>query len=93
MSTTIAAASVGLAGGRLIPVKRWLEATGAIVEPFRPSWLEDARILWWEIFGRATRLMLEPIVATEIVVGEIGPVVGVHAGPATIGVTWLEPRR
>jgi DegV family protein with EDD domain len=37
--------------------------------------------------------MLEPIVASEIVVGEIGPVVGVHAGPATIGVTWLEPRR
>jgi DegV family protein with EDD domain len=36
--------------------------------------------------------MLEPIVSSEIVVGEIGPVVGVHAGPATIGVTWLEPR-
>jgi DegV family protein with EDD domain len=35
--------------------------------------------------------MLEPIVPqSEIVVGEIGPVVGVHAGPATIGVTWLE---
>ena len=34
--------------------------------------------------------MLEPIVPTDIVVGEIGPVVGVHAGPATIGVTWLE---
>ena len=38
--------------------------------------------------------MLEPIVPdSEIVVGEIGPVVGVHAGPATIGVTWLEPPR
>ena len=37
--------------------------------------------------------MLEPIVASEILIGEIGPVVGVHAGPATIGVTWLEPRR
>jgi DegV family protein with EDD domain len=35
--------------------------------------------------------MLEPIMpASEIVVGEIGPVVGVHTGPATIGVTWLE---
>jgi DegV family protein with EDD domain len=35
--------------------------------------------------------MLEPIVPnTEIVVGEIGPVVGVHTGPGTIGVTWLE---
>lgn len=37
--------------------------------------------------------MLEPIVPSEIVVGDIGPVVGVHAGPATIGVTWLEPTR
>jgi DegV family protein with EDD domain len=35
--------------------------------------------------------MLEPIVPeSTIVVGEIGPVVGVHTGPATIGVTWLE---
>jgi DegV family protein with EDD domain len=35
--------------------------------------------------------MLEPIVpAAEIVVGQIGPVVGVHTGPSTIGVTWLE---
>lgn len=35
--------------------------------------------------------MLEPIVPTaEIVIGEIGPVVGVHTGPSTIGVTWLE---
>jgi DegV family protein with EDD domain len=35
--------------------------------------------------------MLEPIVpVSEIVVGEIGPVVGVHTGPAVIGVTWIE---
>jgi fatty acid kinase fatty acid binding subunit len=35
--------------------------------------------------------MLEPIVAgAEIVVGQIGPVVGVHAGPGTMGVTWIE---
>ncbi len=38
--------------------------------------------------------MLEPIVPnTEIVVGTIGPVVGVHTGPAAIGVTWFEPSR
>jgi DegV family protein with EDD domain len=38
--------------------------------------------------------MLEPIVPnTEIVVGMIGPVVGVHTGPAAIGVTWFEPPR
>jgi fatty acid-binding protein DegV len=33
--------------------------------------------------------MLEPIMARgEIVVGSIGPVVGVHTGPGTLGVTW-----
>jgi DegV family protein with EDD domain len=36
--------------------------------------------------------MLEPIVPdTEILVGSIGPVVGVHAGPGVMGVTWFEP--
>ena len=35
--------------------------------------------------------MLEPIVPdTEIVVGTIGPVVGVHTGPGAMGVTWFE---
>jgi len=37
--------------------------------------------------------MLEPIVAdAQIVVAEIGPVVGVHTGPGTIGATWFEAR-
>jgi len=37
--------------------------------------------------------MLEPIVANaEIVVAEIGPVVGVHTGPGTIGATWFAAR-
>jgi len=26
----------------------------------------------------------------EIVVGQIGPVVGVHVGPGAMGVTWIE---
>jgi DegV family protein with EDD domain len=35
--------------------------------------------------------MFEPIVPrSEIVVAEIGPVVGVHTGPGTIGATWFE---
>jgi Asp-tRNA(Asn)/Glu-tRNA(Gln) amidotransferase A subunit family amidase len=32
------------------------------VVPFRPAWLEEARELWWEIFGRASRLLLEPAI-------------------------------
>jgi len=35
--------------------------------------------------------MLEPIVPEgTIIVGEIGPVIGVHAGPRVIGATWIE---
>ena len=39
---------------------RALESAGVEVVPFRPAWLEEARELWWEIFGRASRLLLEP---------------------------------
>ncbi|HEX6211429.1 MAG TPA: amidase, partial [Methylomirabilota bacterium] len=40
----------------------WLTEAGLHVEPFRPEGLERARELWWEIFGRASRLLLEPLV-------------------------------
>ena len=41
---------------------RWLQDAGVRVEPFRPEGLEEARELWWAIFGRASRLLLEPMV-------------------------------
>jgi Asp-tRNA(Asn)/Glu-tRNA(Gln) amidotransferase A subunit family amidase len=41
---------------------QWLADAGCQVEPFRPDGLEEARVLWWEIFGRASRLILEPLV-------------------------------
>ena len=41
---------------------RWLQDAGVRVEPFRPDGLEEARELWWAIFGRASRLLLEPMV-------------------------------
>jgi len=31
------------------------------VEPFRPDGLEEARQLWWEFFGRAGGMILEPM--------------------------------
>jgi Asp-tRNA(Asn)/Glu-tRNA(Gln) amidotransferase A subunit family amidase len=40
-----------------------LSRGGYDVVPFRPEGLEEARTLWWEIFGRAVRLLLEPMVA------------------------------
>ncbi len=42
---------------------RWLADAGLEVEPFRPDGLEEARALWWDIFGRASRLLLEPMVS------------------------------
>ena len=40
-----------------------LSRAGFDVVPFRPAGLDEARELWWEIFGRASRLLLEPLVA------------------------------
>jgi Asp-tRNA(Asn)/Glu-tRNA(Gln) amidotransferase A subunit family amidase len=37
-----------------------LAAAGVDVVPYRPTWLEEARVLWWEIFGHAARVLLEP---------------------------------
>jgi amidase len=39
-----------------------LQADGFRVGPFRPSGLERARHLWWNVFGRAGALILEPAV-------------------------------
>jgi Asp-tRNA(Asn)/Glu-tRNA(Gln) amidotransferase A subunit family amidase len=39
-----------------------LSRAGFDVVPFRPEGLDQARELWWEIFGRASRLLLEPLV-------------------------------
>jgi amidase len=40
-----------------------LREGGCVVEEFRPDGLEEARELWWEIFGHAVGLVLEPMVA------------------------------
>src|SRR5580658_1182280 len=40
-----------------------LLSCGFHVEPFRPEGLEEARRLWWEFFGRAGGMMLEPMLS------------------------------
>jgi amidase len=40
----------------------WLRDAGYEVDEFHPEGLEEARELWWAIFGRASRLILEPMV-------------------------------
>ena len=43
---------------------RWLEDAGIEVEQFRPTGLEAVRELW-DIFGRASWLLLEPLKGAE----------------------------
>ncbi len=38
-----------------------LSSSGFHVEPFRPDGLEEARRLWWEFFGAAGGMILEPM--------------------------------
>jgi amidase len=38
-----------------------LSSCGFRVDPFRPEGLEEARRLWWEFFGRAGGMILEPM--------------------------------
>jgi Asp-tRNA(Asn)/Glu-tRNA(Gln) amidotransferase A subunit family amidase len=38
-----------------------LERSGLRVEPFRPDNLDTIRQLWWNLFGRAGRYVLEPV--------------------------------
>jgi len=40
-----------------------LRDAGCVVEEFRPDGLDEARELWWEIFGHAVGLVLGPMVA------------------------------
>src|SRR5580658_1219370 len=40
-----------------------LMTCGFHVEPFRPEGLEEARRLWWEFFGRAGGMILEPMLS------------------------------
>ncbi len=43
-----------------------LRQDGFVVEPFRPEGLEEARQLWWTMFGLAGSVLLGPIIAPHI---------------------------
>lgn len=49
-----------------------LEGQGFAVEPFRPQGLEDARQLWWTLFGPAGNFVLKPTLDGHE--REIGPI-------------------
>jgi Asp-tRNA(Asn)/Glu-tRNA(Gln) amidotransferase A subunit family amidase len=70
---------------------------GLRVEPFRPDGLEEARRLWWEFFGRAGGMILEPMLRGRE--SEVSPILRefvdwTRDGAAQTGETllkaWLE---
>jgi Asp-tRNA(Asn)/Glu-tRNA(Gln) amidotransferase A subunit family amidase len=70
---------------------------GLHVEPFRPDGLEEARQLWWEFFGRAGGMILEPMLRGRE--SEVSPILrefvdwtrdgAAHTGE-TLLKAWLE---
>jgi len=70
---------------------------GLRVEPFRPDGLEEARRLWWEFFGRAGGMILEPMLRGRE--SEVSPILrefvdwtrdgATHTGE-TLLKAWLE---
>jgi DegV family protein with EDD domain len=65
-----------------------------VVEKLQPGQFENVCVLHGDAPDLEEFLdLLAPIVPRdEIVVGQIGPVIGTHAGPRTIGITYQVPR-
>ncbi|HEX2252978.1 MAG TPA: DegV family protein [Thermoanaerobaculia bacterium] len=92
---------LGVAGGEVVPVDRVRGGRAAhprildlMVErcdPERPliAGVAHANAPVWA--DRLRRLVEERFSVTEMIVAEIGPTVGAHGGPGTVGVAWLQP--
>jgi DegV family protein with EDD domain len=87
---TVSDGVVGEAG----KVRTRSKALRHVVEKLQPGGFENVCVL----HGDAPDLdefldLLAPIVPREeLVIGQIGPVIGTHAGPRTIGITFQVPR-
>ncbi len=69
-----------------------LSSCGFRVEPFRPEGLDEARQLWWEFFGRAGGMILEPMLRGRE--SELSPILRefqawTNAAPAHTGESLL----
>lgn len=92
---------LGQADGEVVPVdkvrggrrvhSRVLELFEERVDPARPVFVATAHAsapLWG---SRLKNLVLERFRVVEVFEGEIGPVVGAHAGPGTVGCILFQP--
>jgi DegV family protein with EDD domain len=91
---------LGVAGGEVVPVDRArggraahpriLELVAERVEPKRPLvvGVAHARAPVWA--DRLRKLVEERFEVADLVVAEMGPTVGAHAGPGTVGLAWVQ---
>lgn len=69
------------------------KALRALVEKVKETEIENLAVLQGDAPDVDELLaMLEPFSPGEIVVGEVGPVIGTHAGPGVVGVTFQVAR-
>jgi fatty acid-binding protein DegV len=92
---------LGVAGGEVVPVDRArggraahpriLELMAERTDASRPllAGIAHARAPVWA--DRLRKLVEERFEVAELTVAEMGPTVGAHAGPGTVGVAWLQP--
>lgn len=92
---------LGVADGEVVPVDRVrggraahpriLELMSERLEADRPliAGVAHAKAPVWA--DRLGKLIADRFQLAEMISAEMGPTVGAHAGPGTVGVTWLQP--
>ena len=92
---------LGVAGGEVVPVDRVrggraahpriLELMAERTDASRPilAGVAHAKAPVWA--DRLRKLVEARFEVSELMVAEMGPTVGAHAGPGTVGVAWLQP--
>jgi DegV family protein with EDD domain len=91
---------LGVSGGEVVPVDRVrggraahpriLELMSEQVDPERPLVLGVAHAQAPVWADRLRKLVEERFEVAELVVAEMGPTVGAHAGPGTVGLAWVQ---
>jgi DegV family protein with EDD domain len=92
---------LGVSGGEVVPVDKVRGGRGAhprILELFRAR-LEEGRPVYGAVAhakapvwaDRLRELLEKELDVREMLVGEMGPVVGTHAGPGTVGAALYQP--
>lgn len=72
--------------GKVKAMDRLVEIIAEKFPPGLPLWCVLAHGDDWEGVERLKERLLERVSVKELIVGEIGPVVGTHAGPGLLGI-------